>query len=82
VVKYERHRRSIGQDHLRAIFGGGRAITPETRFRDDLKADSLEVVQLIMTVEEIFNIVVADDAAEKLQTVGDLIDFLKGKQSA
>jgi len=46
------------------------------------KADSLEVVELIMTVEETFNIVVDDDAAEKLQTVGDLIDFLKSKQAA
>jgi len=57
-------------------------ITLATRFREDLKADSLEVVELIMTVEETFNIVVDDDAAEKLQTVGDLIDFLKSKEPA
>jgi acyl carrier protein len=58
------------------------SITPATRFQEDLKADSLEVVELIMTVEEIFDIVVDDDVAEKLQTVGDLIDFLKSKQPA
>jgi len=58
------------------------SITPATRFQKDLKADSLEVVELIMTVEETFNIVVDDDAAEKIQTVGDLIDFLKSKQPA
>jgi acyl carrier protein len=58
------------------------SITPATRFQEDLKADSLEVVELIMTVEEIIDIVVDDDVAEKLQTVGDLIDFLKSKQPA
>ena len=58
------------------------SITPATRFQEDLKADSLEVVELIMTVEETFDIVVDDDVAEKLQTVGDLIDFLKSKQPA
>ena len=47
-------------------------------FIDDLGADSLDTVELVMAFEEEFGIEIPDDAAEKIQTVGDAIGFIKG----
>ncbi|HPX56836.1 MAG TPA: acyl carrier protein [Syntrophales bacterium] len=52
---------------------------PEASFLDDLGADSLDLVELIMEMEETFNIQVADEELEKIRTVQDVIDFLRGK---
>jgi len=52
-------------------------ITPEASFVDDLNADSLDLVELIMTLEEEFKIEIPDEDAEKLQTVGDAMDYLE-----
>lgn len=52
---------------------------PEASFIDDLGADSLDLVELIMEMEETFNIQVADEELEKIRTVQDVIDFLRGK---
>ncbi|SFH62180.1 acyl carrier protein [Pseudobutyrivibrio sp. OR37] len=52
-------------------------ITAETTFVDDLGADSLDVFQIIMGVEEKLNIEVDTDAAEKLSTVGDAVELIK-----
>ena len=46
-------------------------------FIDDLGADSLDTVELVMAFEEVFDCEIPDDAAEKIQTVKDAIDFLK-----
>jgi acyl carrier protein len=46
-------------------------------FIDDLGADSLDTVELVMAFEEEFNIEIPDDAAEKIQTVGDAVNFIK-----
>jgi acyl carrier protein len=46
-------------------------------FIDDLGADSLDTVELVMAFEEEFNVEIPDDAAEKIQTVGDAIAFIK-----
>ncbi len=51
----------------------------EASFIDDLGADSLDLVELIMEMEENFNVTVADDELEKIRTVQDVIDFLKRK---
>jgi len=51
-------------------------ITPETSFVDDLGADSLDTVELVMELEEEFDINIPDDAAEKIQTVGQAIKFI------
>jgi len=51
-------------------------VIPEASFVDDLGADSLDLVELIMTMEEEFDIDISDEEAEKLQTVKDAIDFI------
>ncbi len=52
-------------------------ITPETTFKDDLGADSLDVFQIIMAVEEEFNIQIPTEEAEKIVTVGDAVEAIK-----
>jgi len=52
---------------------------PEASFIDDLGADSLDLVELIMEMEEAFGIEIADDELEKIRTIKDVIDFLKSK---
>ncbi|MFO7989877.1 MAG: acyl carrier protein [Thermodesulfobacteriota bacterium] len=54
-------------------------VVPEASLIDDLGADSLTIVELIMSMEELFEIEIDDDAAEKLVTVQDAIDFIKSK---
>ncbi|ADR19134.1 MULTISPECIES: acyl carrier protein [Calditerrivibrio] len=49
-------------------------VKPEASFIDDLGADSLDTVELIMALEEEFDIEIPDDVAEKIKTVGDAID--------
>jgi len=52
-------------------------ITPEAKFIDDLGADSLDTVELVMALEEEFNIEISDEEAEKLITVQKVIDYLE-----
>jgi acyl carrier protein len=54
-------------------------VVPDAKFIDDLGADSLDVVELIMAFEEEFGIEIPDEDAEKIQTVGDVINYLKEK---
>jgi acyl carrier protein len=56
-------------------------VTPEASFVEDLGADSLDTVELVMAFEEEFGIEIPDEDAEKLQTVGDAIDYIKQHQS-
>ncbi len=51
-------------------------------FIDDLGADSLDTVELVMAFEEEFNVEIPDDAAEKIQTVGDAVNFIKENATA
>jgi len=55
------------------------AITDSASFRDDLGADSLDVVEIVMAVEEAFNIEVPDETAETLTTVGKLSEYLHNR---
>ena len=52
-------------------------ITPETSFVNDLGADSLDTVELVMELEEEFDINIPDDAAEKIQTVGQAVQYIE-----
>ena len=56
-------------------------ITPEASFTNDLGADSLDIVELVMGFESEFDISIPDEDAEKIGTVGDAISFLKEKIS-
>ncbi len=51
-------------------------------FIDDLGADSLDTVELVMAFEEEFNVEIPDDAAEKIQTVGDAVNFITANSAA
>ncbi len=51
-------------------------VTPEAHFIDDLGADSLDTVELVMALEEEFGIEISDEDAEKIQTVGDVAKFI------
>ena len=52
-------------------------VTKDASFIDDLGADSLDIVDLIMNLEETFNIEIPDSDAEKVATVGDVVDYIK-----
>lgn len=54
-------------------------VTPQASFFEDLGADSLDTVELVMSFEEEFGIEVPDEDAEKLSTVKDVLDFVKEK---
>jgi acyl carrier protein len=54
-------------------------ITPEASFINDLGADSLDTVELVMEFEKAFNIQIPDEDAEKISTVGDAIKYLQSK---
>jgi len=55
-------------------------ITLESSFIEDLGADSLDIVELLMALEEEFDIEIPDEEAEKLVTVGDVVDYIKNNQ--
>ena len=57
-------------------------IVPEARFREDLKADSLDLVELIMAFEEEFGGTISDEDAQKITTVGEAVKFLQGTVAA
>ena len=52
-------------------------VTPNASFEEDLNADSLDLVELIMSLEEEFGIEISEEEAEKIRTVGDAIDYVK-----
>jgi acyl carrier protein len=57
-------------------------VTPEASFIDDLGADSLDTVELIMALEEAFEVEIPDEDAEKMEKVGDAINYLKTRLGA
>ena len=56
-------------------------VTPEAHFIDDLGADSLDTVELVMALEEEFGIEISDEDAEKIQTVGDVAKYIDEQAS-
>lgn len=53
------------------------AITAETRIAEDLGADSLDVVELLMSIEDEFDVEVPDEEIENVKTVGDVVDYIQ-----
>ncbi|HCF50966.1 MAG TPA: acyl carrier protein [Syntrophomonas sp.] len=54
-------------------------ITLESSFADDLEADSLDIVEMLMLLEEKFDIQIPEDAAEKMKTVQDVVEYVEAK---
>jgi acyl carrier protein len=74
AMSYEERVREIIMEQLGV---GADQVTPDARFIDDLGADSLDTVELVMALEEEFNIEIPDEEAEKLTTVGEAVNYLK-----
>jgi len=56
-------------------------VTPEASFIEDLGADSLDIVELVMALEEEFNIEISDEDAEKIRTVKDVVTYIEAHKS-
>ena len=56
-------------------------VTPDARFQEDLETDSLDLVELVMTMEDKFGIKITDEEAAGIKTVGDAVDFVMGRLS-
>ncbi len=54
-------------------------VTPEARFIEDLNADSLDIVELVMGLEDEFGLEISDEEAENIRTVGDAVKFIEEK---
>ena len=55
-------------------------IKPEASFKDDFGADSLDVVEFVMELEDEFDLEISDEDAEKIVTVGDVVDYINSHQ--
>jgi acyl carrier protein len=58
---------------------GKEQVTRNTSFQEDIGADSLDIVELVMELEEEFEITIPDEEAEKIKTVGQAIDYIEAK---
>jgi acyl carrier protein len=56
-------------------------IKPESRFREDLEADSLDIVEMIMAMEDKFGSEISDEEAQKLATVSDVVKYIEERKS-
>lgn len=54
-------------------------MTPETRIAEDLGADSLDVVELLMSIEDEFEVEIPDEEIENIKTIGDLAEYIQNK---
>lgn len=75
------------EEKVRNIICDQLAVEPEkvtvtASFIDDLGADSLDIVELVMTMEEEFDLDIPDEDAEKMKSVGDVIKYISGKSAA
>ena len=70
--------RSIVAEQLSVDAG---EVKPESNFQNDLGADSLDTVELVMALEEAFDIEIPDEAAEGITTVGEAVKYIEDKQS-
>ena len=70
--------RSIVSEQLSVDAG---EVKPASNFQNDLGADSLDTVELVMALEEAFDIEIPDEAAEGITTVGDAVKYIEDKQS-
>ena len=57
-------------------------VTPDARFREDLEADSLDLVEMIMAYEDKFGSEISDEDAQKISTVGDIVKYIDERMNA
>ena len=69
----------ISEMIIEQLGGTKEEMVPEASFIDDLGADSLDIVELVMAMEETFDIEIPDDDAEKIQTIGDAVAYLRDR---
>ncbi|MEN1761933.1 MULTISPECIES: acyl carrier protein [Anoxynatronum] len=62
--------------------GNPAVITPETSLLDDLEADSLDAVEIIMAIEDEFGLEIPDEMAESLRTVGEIVEYVEEHKTA
>ena len=68
------------RSHLAEELGVDAAsITDETHFRDDLEADSLDLYELVMELEDTYGVSMSEEEAERIKTVADAVDFVAGR---
>ena len=72
-MEFERIRKIIAEQ----LHEAEENITEETSFQDDLGADSLDIFQIIMALEEEFELEISNEDAEKISTVGDIVEYVK-----
>ena len=75
------HRQAV-ETRVKAIVGGQFGLDPSMlkltdRFREDFKADDLDTVELVMEFEDTFNLSIPDEAAEKMATIKDVVDYIE-----
>jgi acyl carrier protein len=78
---------AFSEDRVKEIIAkelevGVQQLSPEAKFIEDLGADSLDIVELVMALEEEFGLDIPDEDAEKMKTVGDAMNYLKGHATA
>ena len=56
-------------------------VTPEANLKEDLGADSIDAVEVIMSLEDEFNVTISDDAAQNIKTVQDLVNYIEAEQA-
>ncbi len=61
---------------IKQFVEGGKPVTLTTSFVNDLEADSLDIVELVMELEDEFDVSIPDEDAEKLQTIGDAVKYI------
>ncbi len=78
---------SFSEDRVKEIIAkelevDAKEVTPDKKFIEDLGADSLDIVELVMALEEEFDLEIPDEDADKLKTVGDAMEYLKSHATA
>ena len=78
---------SFSEDRVKEIIAKeleveAKQLTPQAKFIEDLGADSLDIVELVMALEEEFGLEIPDEEADKLKTVGDAMNYLKSHATA
>jgi len=86
VYPHKEEKRMASQEKVKSIIAEQlgvkpEEVTPEASFVDDLGADSLDTVELVMALEEEFGIEIPDEDAEKITTVGDAIKYIDEKSA-